>query len=67
MSQSVQPLSEGEESAAAVGFGRDGCMFYRSASQEVKSGPYRAETWYEFKLEVDLEHGLGVGKDPQLL
>ncbi|MCD6287719.1 MAG: hypothetical protein J7M12_01250 [Candidatus Hydrogenedentes bacterium] len=41
--------------AAVVGFNEQGNFFYTTNGREVAAGPYRADTWYEFKVEIDLD------------
>jgi len=50
-------LCDKEIVAATVGFGDNGRMFYRSEKEEFELEPYSANTWYEFKIEVDLTTG----------
>jgi len=47
-------LSDNEIVAATVGFNENGRIFYCSQGKEFELGPYSADTWYEFKVEVDL-------------
>jgi hypothetical protein len=37
-----------------VGFNRNGTLFYSSGDNTVECGEYLADTWYEFKVEVDI-------------
>ena len=50
-------LSDDEIVAATVGFNENGHIFYLSGNEEFELEHYRADTWYEFKIEVDLADG----------
>lgn len=50
-------LSEDDTIAAIVGFGRNGRIFYCAGDTEYEVEPYTTDTWYEFKIEVDLADG----------
>jgi len=47
-------LCDNKKPAVSFGFNKNGRIFYITEERQIDAGPYSANTWYTFKLEVDL-------------